>query len=1520
MGRWRPRRLRACAFSLQLTVSIETEPTTAGPIGPLASYRYDAAGNRLTESNDLAGTVTGYDYDGLYRMKKKNLPQTPHFEEYTWDKVGNRKTFKDATGKVTRFDYDKLNRLTKTTNALEQETTISYLDPEGSKVNKKEERDPTKKLVVSYVYDNLNREQSRIVSLEHQSAPAASYETKTDYFDVGVHRVLVTGPTGVRTERVLDGLDRVSKETVLGTPNGNLETSFKYDALGNVTDVIDPKQNQATVSKFDGLGRLISVTDAKGKASRYVHDKGGLRTSETDRRDVTKQMTYDNLGRPRVTSITPLQSDQPWSSETIYDDAGRKRIERDAKGRDTVFVLDGMDRVKEVRDARFSITGKVLTYEWDGVDKRAEIDRRGNRTEYDYDALHRPRFTRGPIAGEVVEVQYLDALGQRKEIDRRQIATLIQLDPLGRALTVTRSGNTLETNQYDGLGNKTLAQDAEGRKTQFEFDKANRLAKRTDGFESQEAAATTFGYDKNGNLETTIDGRALASGAQYSERRGYDALNRVISVKDGEENETIYDYDAEGHRTLVKEPELQETRYEWDELGKLMSVKQPAAPVQAVTKYFYDRNRNLLRQEDAKQHVTEMQYDELNRLTFRIEEGGLETEHRYDENGNENFRKDPKGQTVTSFHDERNRLKTQAYAFAAGDSNRPWRHTTGVVYTYDQNSNLTDVEESVASGTDPPSVLLTHKGYDALDRLHTESVPLADGGTKDLVYDYDKSGLRTKLNDASGDTVYGYDGRGRLKDVTVSGQLQKTNYKYFPDNLLQEVSAPNGVKTTYTYDLADRVKTIQTTKGTAVVSAFAYGYDKNGNRLTQTETNGGLVEQTNYGYDALNRVKTIVYPTDTAYPTGRMVTYGYDLVGNRERETEKDTNEVVLADKIGSFDNKNRLTVLTDELTPSKTVNFGYDANGNQTSKTTGVGGPTIVVTTNIYDQRDKLVETQQETTLVQEIPETTTAVLGRFQYCYDGRRIKKIGLEGIRQYVYDDDSLLAEYDGAGQTVARYDYGSDRLLSLFRRDEPRRYFSFDGLGSVTNLTDDAGLTVGSFHLDAWGNYRFPAETEASKNRFGFTGYELDKETGLYNAKARYFDPQLGRFLTQDSYLGQIDNPPSLHRYFYGHENPTTYLDADGHSATAVGGALGAAWGLGQAIGAVIDDWRTDSYRPASSYFGLIAQNTVAGLELGFSVDLTLSLGGAAALPGVGAGARAVIGGFAGAGVSGLTFSGRSQTLSEFGTNQAMGAITGALIGAVPELAVAGSAYGVYKGVETAKEGNWASRVIGATEIGLSLAPYASQEGRQLAFGRIGKALEPVLGRVRGALGRSAPKPGDPAFIGPVRGTLPGDPDFIGPIRSPAPGEADFVGPTQPPVAPGSATSGSTYKERFNQTPVNGGWWSGTRGESTFYPYDSSSTFRGQGVPYTGARPAFGSLAIEQVQISGMSTSRTANFRAADKALAQKLGISPREIREWRRESGYTWHEVEDLATMQLIPKRANDLGHLGGVGELKRRP
>ncbi len=127
-----------------------------------------------------------------------------------------------------------------------------------------------------------------------------------------------------------------------------------------------------------------------------------------------------------------------------------------------------------------------------------------------------------------------------------------------------------------------------------------------------------------------------------------------------------------------------------------------------------------------------------------------------------------------------------------------------------------------------------------------------------------------------------------------------------------------------------------------------------------------------------------------------------------------------------------------------------------------------------------------------------------------------------------------------------YDHGPDRLLSLEHAVEGRQFYLFDALGSVVNLTDAAGAIQARYVYDAWGNHRRVAGT--SPNPFGFTDHERDDESGLCYAKARYYDPEIGLFLTQDPFEGVLDTPPSLHRYLYAYGNPMVYVDPSGRIA------------------------------------------------------------------------------------------------------------------------------------------------------------------------------------------------------------------------------------------------------------------------------------------------------------------------------------------------------------------------------------
>ena len=628
------------------SVEILSDSVGGGPFATVNAYGYDAVGNRTSE-RDVSGQTTRFEYDGLYRVARKVLPEGtpsagPYTETYAFDRVGNRLSATDANGRTSSWQYDGLNRVVLSRNALGQQTTTVYADPEGSHVNKSEERDLVRGLRSTFAFDALNRETRREVHLDGAGGGGTTYVTSTAYDDAA-HAVRVTDPRGTTTLTHLDSLDRPTA-SVVDEGGLALETRSSYDGLGNRQAVRDPNGN-VTEWRSDGLGRQVALTDALGRTAFARYDGEGLKIEATDRRGVVTSSSYDSLGRPRRTLVMPGITGNPWAHETEYDDPGRRRTETDARHHATVLDLDRIGRVVKETD----VLGGSAETTWDGVNRRTTKDKNGNVTRYDYDAVNRLTTTTDAKSQTVVTT-YDDASNVRLDKDRRGTLTRTQLDPLGRVVRVTRAwdaaqqkGIDAETNTWDGNGNRVRQVDAEGHATQFDYDAANRLVRRTDGAGSTVASTTSYEYDANGNRTLEYDQRH--SKEEPTLRSTYDTLNHLVSSRDGEGNLTRHAYDPEGNKASTTEPSGAVTAYAYDERSKLVRVSQPGG---LDTVYVYDENRNLIRQTDANGHVVEKTYDSLDRLRSTVQDAatgglGLVTLHEYDANGNESLLTDPEG-------------------------------------------------------------------------------------------------------------------------------------------------------------------------------------------------------------------------------------------------------------------------------------------------------------------------------------------------------------------------------------------------------------------------------------------------------------------------------------------------------------------------------------------------------------------------------------------------------------------------------------------------------------------------------------------------------------------------------------------------------------------------------------------------------------------------------------------------------------------------------------------------------------
>jgi len=139
---------------------------------------------------------------------------------------------------------------------------------------------------------------------------------------------------------------------------------------------------------------------------------------------------------------------------------------------------------------------------------------------------------------------------------------------------------------------------------------------------------------------------------------------------------------------------------------------------------------------------------------------------------------------------------------------------------------------------------------------------------------------------------------------------------------------------------------------------------------------------------------------------------------------------------------------------------------------------------------------------------------------------------------------------------------------------------------------------------------------------------------------------------------------------------------------------------------------------------------------------------------------------------------------------------------------------------------------------------------------------------------------------------------------------------------GLAKLKSTYNERLSRTPINGKWL-GKRGESIFMPDDPAAKklledLGLKGIKYKNGIPDFKPISKAEFKIN-MTTDRSKNFAQGDELLANLWGISKKEAAQWRTVNGFSWHELNDMKTIQLVPTEVNaKCTHLGGIAEVKR--
>lgn len=912
-----------------------------------------------------------------------------------------------------------------------------------------------------------------------------------------------------------------------------------------VRALLGPASRVATY-EYDGTERLIRTTYADGSGYEYAYD---AQHQLVEMRDLSGRVleSHAYVGGKAVTSET---ADGVEKFTFSYEPT--RTTMTDALGNVTQFDIAQIDEQKVItrvagpcpvcgasggqtqewtHDARGRVTsrknglGETWQYTYDAAGNRDSVtDPLDRTTRYTFDGRGRV-LTTTPPGGEITTYTYVDA----------GLATAT--DPLNHTLTVG----------YDVAGNVASVTDVRGKTTSVGRNTAGDATSSTDPL----GHTTTFDVDASGWLV----GVTSPLGQRTTFTR--DGVGRIVGVREPTGAEWAIAYDKGGRRTSVTDPQNRSTRYVYDAYGRLASVVDT---VNGATSFSYDALSNLTALTDAKSHTTRFEYDGYQRLSRTTYPDGRFETYTYDGAGRLLTKTDRRAVVTTYAYDALGRLTGKSYSDGS----------PAVAYGYDARDRLA----SAANGVDT----LTW-AYDEADRLVSET-STRNGST--VSYTRDAAGLRLSLGlDGVEWLTYGWDDASR--PISIMRGTQTFGFGYDADDGRVMLSHPNGIVTTYSYDVASRLTGILASAGATTLEQVTYAYDVLSNRTRKTTQQFSE----SYGYDGLDRLLSV---ERTGSVSGRWH-FGYDAVGNRTssqagdavltatydeanrfRSTAGGGNLVVQGQldepgtvtvngqaarmlagnvfeaTVASTSGANAFTVVARDLTghertstyqvdvPAAAATLSYDANGNLIGSTDG--GHTWAYEWTVENELARVLKDGAE--------------VARFSYDALGRRVEKVAGSTTMRYTYDGVDIVREVVDSSTTTTTYRYvhgpGIDEPLARENAATGASlYYHADGLGSIVRLTDGAGTTVKTYRHDAWGNIESEAgPLNVDGVAYAFTGREWDKESELYYYRARYYDPKVGRFISKDP----IGFAGGVNFYSYVENRPGILVDPLGMSPTS----------------------------------------------------------------------------------------------------------------------------------------------------------------------------------------------------------------------------------------------------------------------------------------------------------------------------------------------------------------------------------
>lgn len=894
---------------------VETLFYSDGTTGSNGGFVLDADGNAtstvlpaglLIRVSDDAGRSLRFGYDASSRIVKMTDPAGGVFL-YRYDAANNLSsvTYPDATPDDLSDNPKKTylyNEPALTSAADLPHALTGIIDENGNRY-------------ASYGYDASGR----AISSEHAGgAERVSLNYSVDpNTNNGNGTTIVTDARNTSRTYNFQTILGVVKNTGQSQPGGSgcgpAASNLTYDANGNIATRTDFNGNQTRYS-YD-LTRNLETSKTEGLTSAGASTPV-TRTTQTEWHANFRLPTKitEALGKPeqRITQYSYDSVSGNVLSKTITDSASGK-VQSWSYTYTTASDGTLAHLLKSVDGPRSDVPDITSYSYYPNGDLKTQTNALGHMTQYgDYDAHGHVRLVTDPNG----------------------LETRLSYTPRGWLQSKT-TGLEVTTYDYDKVGQLIRVNLPSGQTIRYSYDAAHRLTDIEDGFGHR--MHYTLDLMSNRIKEETFD---ASNTLVATHRRSFDALNRLWQDIGALNQTTTYEYDANGNLTALIDPLTRTTRHQYDALNRLTQTIDAATK---TTQYRYNALDQLIEVSDPRGLMTRYGVNAFNQRSSEQSPDRGVSQASFDPAGNLKTHTDAKNQLTNYQYDALNRV-TQA-SFPGGT----------ISYTYDQGPYA---KGRVSQISDPSG--LTHYQYNAQGRIAQKTQ-----GSLVLNYTYDPaSGNLTSITYPSGRQLqYSYT-QGRINSVSFDGQPVLNQITYQPFGPVKSWVFGNGRAYTRSFDADGRLKSydlkafvrtldydaagrIQAYLNPGTEQSFgfddldrltsfisnnqtqSYAYDANGNRINLS------IGAQNYGYNVSptsNRLLSSAGP--------QLKTYQYDANGSLTHDSQFSY----------TYDGRNRLI-------QAGTTNYQINALGQRTLKQASFG--TIRY---LYDETGQLLYEQSST------------------------------------------------------------------------------------------------------------------------------------------------------------------------------------------------------------------------------------------------------------------------------------------------------------------------------------------------------------------------------------------------------------------------------------------------------------------------------------------------------------------------------------------------------------------------------